>query len=44
VNMDTTSVLADGTPDGPLGTPLLDDGREGQGPTMAEMSLKGRLS
>ena len=44
VNMDTTPVLADGTADGPLGTPLLDDGREGQGPTTAEMSLKGCLS
>jgi len=44
MNMDTTPVLANGTADGPLGTPHLDDGREGQGPTTAEMSLKGRLS
>jgi hypothetical protein len=44
MNMDTRPVLADGTADGPLGTPHLDDGREGQGPTTAEMSLKGRPS
>lgn len=44
MDMDTTPVLADETTDGSLGKPHLDDGREGEGPTAADLPHKYRLS
>ena len=44
LNMDTTPVLADETADGSLGTPHLDEGREEEGPTAADLPHKDQLS
>ena len=44
MNVDTTPALADGNADGSLGTPLLDDRREGNGLTAADLPHKDQCS